>query len=250
MKLDILAFGAHPDDVELSCSGTLLSHIAQGKTVGLIDLTRGELGSRGTADIRDQEAADSARLMGAKVRENLNLGDGTFEHSNENIRKIIQIIRKYQPEIVLANALKDRHPDHGRGAKLVSDACYFSGLKKIETTPKANSGQPLSGNPQTPWRPKAVYHYIQDYNLEPDFVVDISSFLEKKFECILAFKSQFYLPSDKEYAAEAQTPISGKDFMDFIKAKGAVFGRHAGFDYAEGFNVARTPGIENLFTLR
>ena len=242
MKLDILAFGAHPDDVELSCCGTLLSHIAQGKTVGLIDLTRGELGSRGTADIRDQEAADSARLMGAKVRENLNLGDGTFEHSNENIQKIIQVVRKYQPEIVLANALTDRHPDHGRGAKLVSDACYYSGLKKIKTS--------LAGNTQTHWRPKAVYHYIQDYNLEPDFVVDISDFLEKKFECILAFKSQFYLPSDRAYTAEAQTPISGKDFMDFVKAKGAVFGRHAGFDYAEGFNVARTPGVEDLFTLR
>lgn len=242
MKLDILAFGAHPDDVELSCSGTLLSHIAQGKTVGLIDLTRGELGSRGTADIRDQEAADSARLMGAKVRENLNLGDGTFEHSNENIRKVIQMVRKYQPEIVLANALRDRHPDHGRGAKLVSDACYYSGLKKIETT--------LSGNAQMHWRPKTVYHYIQDYNLEPDLVVDISDFLEKKFELILAFKSQFYLPAATEYAAEIQTPISGKEFMDFIKSKAAVFGRHAGFDYAEGFNVARTPGVEDLFTLR
>lgn len=241
MKLDILAFAAHPDDVELACSGTLLKHIAMGKKVGLIDLTRGELGTRGTAEIRDKEAAASAKLMGASARENLDLGDGFFEHSKKNTLKIIRMIRKYQPEIVLANSITDRHPDHGRAAKLVKEACFYSGLQKIVT-----EDQKLR---QMKWRPKAVYHYIQDRNLVPDFVVDISPYIEKKQELILAFRSQFYMPEADEYKEELQTPISGKEFLDFLKAKAATYGRDAGFDYAEGFNFARIPGVNSLFDL-
>ncbi len=241
MKLDILAFAAHPDDVELACSGTLLKHIGMGKKVGLIDLTRGELGTRGTAEIRDKEAAASAKLMGASARENLDLGDGFFEHSKENTLKIIRMIRKYQPEIVLANSITDRHPDHGRAAKLVNEACFYSGLQKIVTEDKNER--------QMKWRPKAVYHYIQDRNLVPDFVVDITPYIEKKQELILAFRSQFYLPDSDEYKNELQTPISGKVFLDFLKAKAATYGRDAGFEYAEGFNVARIPGVNSFFDL-
>ncbi|MEL7122876.1 MAG: bacillithiol biosynthesis deacetylase BshB1 [Bacteroidota bacterium] len=242
MKVDILAIGIHPDDVELSCSGTLLSHIAQGKTVGLLDLSRGELGTRGTAEIRDQEAADAAALMGAKFRKNLRMADGFFAHSPENIKKIIEVIRTHQPEIVFANAVYDRHPDHGRAAKLTADACFFSGLVKIETLDE-------EGKPQERWRPKAVYHYIQDYQLEPDFVVDISGFINQKFELIKAFKSQFHNPEAKEYEKELSSPISGEDFMDFLKAKGRIFGRPAGFEFAEGFIKSRTIGVKNVFDL-
>lgn len=242
MKIDILAIGVHPDDVELSCSGTLLRHLDQGKTVGLLDLTRGELGTRGTAEIRDQEAKDAAEMMGAAFRKNLGMADGLFQYTPENLKKIIQIIRLNQPEIVLANALNDRHPDHGRAAKLTADACYYAGLVKIETHDEA-------GNLQDRWRPKAVYHYIQDYNLEPDFVVDISEYIDRKMEIIRAFKSQFYVPEAKEYAKELNSPISGKDFMDFIRAKSSVYGRPSGFNFGEGFNVARTPGVKDLFDL-
>ncbi len=238
MKLDILAIGVHPDDIELSCSGTLLHHISLGHKVGLLDLTRGELGSRGTAETRDEEAADSARIMGALVRENLRMADGFFTHNEENMRSIARIIRKYQPEIVLANALSDRHPDHGRAAKLVNDACFISGLLKVETMGE-------DGKPQQHWRPKALYHYIQDHNLEPDFVVDISPYIDKKEELILAFKTQFYTPGQKG----PKTPISGKDFFDFLRAKARTYGRHAGYDYGEGFNVSRVPGLRDLFDL-
>ena len=241
MKLDILAFAAHPDDVELACSGTLLKHIEMGKTVGLIDLTKGELGTRGTAATRKKEAADAAKMMGAKVRENLDMGDGFFEIKKENTLKIIKAIRKYQPEIVLANALNDRHPDHGRAAKLVAEACFYAGLQKIETKDGRKK--------QEKWRPKAVYHYIQDRNLTADFVVDITEHIDKKMEIILAFKSQFYIPEAKEYAKELQTPISGKQFLDFLRAKAATYGRPAGLDYAEGFNVSRMMGVKNLFDL-
>ncbi len=242
MKVDILAIGVHPDDVELSCSGTLLRHLAQGKTVGLLDLTRGELGTRGTAEIRDREAAEAARLMGAAFRINLEMGDGLFQYTPENLKKIITVIRSCQPEIVLCNALNDRHPDHGRSAKLEADACYYSGLVKIETRDEA-------GNLQDRWRPRAVYHYIQDYNLKPDFVVDITAYIDRKMELIQAFGSQFYKPEAKEYSQELESPISGKNFMDFIRAKGASYGRESGFDFAEGFNVARTIGIKDLFDL-
>lgn len=242
MKLDILAVGVHPDDVELSCSGTLLRHIAQGKTVGLLDLTRGELGTRGTAEIREKEASIATEMMGAKLRETLDLGDGFFAYSKESILDIIRIIRKYQPEIVLANALNDRHPDHGRAAKLTADACFYSGLAKIETF-----DGPIT--PQLHWRPKVVYHYIQDYNLTPDFVVDITNFMDRKIEIVKAFRSQFYDPNPGEYAGELETPISGKDFLEFLRAKAAAYGRHSGFTYAEGFNTSRPAGVLDLFDL-
>lgn len=244
MKIDILAVGVHPDDVELSASGALLRHIAQGKTVGLLDLTRGELGTRGSAEIRDREAAEAARLMGAVFRKNTGLEDGFFAYSKEALLKIIHIIRLHQPDLVLANALDDRHPDHGRAAKLVADACFYSGLAKVITTDE-------QGRPQARWRPQAVYHYIQDRNLKPDFVVDISPWMEKKIELVKTFRSQFYDPNAQDqYAGELSTPISGADFIDFLYAKARAYGRGAGFDFAEGFNVGRVPGVTDLFSLK
>ncbi len=239
MKLDILAIGVHPDDVELSCCGTLLRHIAQGKKVGLLDLTRGELGTRGSAEIRDEEAANSAKLMGALVRDNLAMADGFFQNDKANQLKIVQILRKYQPEIVLANAINDRHPDHGRAAKLAHDACFLAGLIKIETFDD-------DGNLQDRWRPKAVYHYIQDYDLKPDFVVDITGFMDKKIELIQTFKSQFYNPDSKEL----ESPISTKAFLESVIGKNRGFGRPSGTEFAEGFNVARPVMVQDLFDLK
>jgi N-acetylglucosamine malate deacetylase 1 len=232
-KLDILAVGVHPDDVELSCSGTLLRQISLGYSVGLLDLTLGELGT-----IRTQEAMAAAQIMGVKVREQLDIEDGFFVQNKDNLLKIIQIIRKYRPEIVLANALEDRHPDHGRAAKLTADACFLSGLIKIET-------HDTDGELQEPWRPKAVYHYVQDRALKPDFAVDISDFVEKKFEAIGAYKSQFFNPDN----AEPMTPISSQSFLDSIQGKDAVYGRYIGVAFAEGFNVGRTMGVKDLFDL-
>jgi bacillithiol biosynthesis deacetylase BshB1 len=243
MKIDILAVGAHPDDVELSCSGTLLKHLHAGKTVGLLDLTRGELGTRGNAVLREEEAAESARKMGAAFRKNAHLPDGFFTWNEESLMKIIRVIRWCQPKIVLANAPDDRHPDHGRAAKLVADACFYSGLQKIETFDDQAVKQML-------WRPEAVYHYIQDRDLRPDFVVDISEFIERKFELILSFRSQFFLPAAKEFQKELSTPISGKDFMDFLRAKGRSFGRPIGVEYAEGFIASRVFGVRDLFDLQ
>jgi bacillithiol biosynthesis deacetylase BshB1 len=243
MKVDILAIAAHPDDVELSCCGTLLRHINQGKTVGLIDLTRGELGTRGNAEIREEEAKNAAELMGAEFRKNLDMPDGFFRHSKENLLKLIQVVRQHQPDIVLANAPEDRHPDHAKAAKLISDACYFAGLIKIES--KAED----SGEQQNRWRPKAVYHFIQDYHLQPDFVVDITGFWERKLECIRAFRSQIYVPEAEEFEEELDSPISGKDFIDFLESKARTFGRPAGFELAEGFIAGRTVGVRDLFDL-
>jgi len=242
MKVDILAIAAHPDDVELSCSGTLLRHIDQGKTVGLVDLTRGELGTRGNAGIRDREAREAAGLMGAAFRKNLGMADGFFQRDEEHLRRIIKVVREHQPDIVLTNAPHDRHPDHGRAAKLVAEACYFSGLVKIETLGD-------NGQRQGRWRPNAVYHFIQDYNLEPDFVVDISGYWERKLGVIKAFSSQFYVPEAEEYSAELDSPISGKDFLDFLHSKARTYGRPATFELAEGFIVGRTPGVHSLFDL-
>ena len=239
-KIDILAIGVHPDDIELACSGTLLRHIAQGKTVGLLDLTMGELGTRGSGPLRLKEAATAAQMMGATFRKNLQMSDGFFRYSQSNILKIVQVIRACQPEIILANSLTDRHPDHGRAAKLVADACFYSGLVKVPTT--GNDGQV-----QDRWRPKALYHYIQDRNLVPDFVVDISDYIDRKQELILAFRSQFFNPDDA--SKDLQTPISGEDFLKFLRAKARTFGRDAGFEYAEGFNVDRTIGVRDLFGL-
>ncbi|NBX81237.1 MAG: bacillithiol biosynthesis deacetylase BshB1 [Flavobacteriales bacterium] len=218
MKLDILAFAAHPDDVELSASGTLMRYVAEGKKVGIIDLTEGELGTRGTVETRYEEAADASKIMGLSARENLRMPDGFFEDNAENKRLIIEQIRKYQPEIVLANSISDRHPDHGRAGKLVEDACFLAGLRKIETE--------LEGKEQVPHRPRLVAHYIQDFYLEPDFVIDVTPFVERKIEVIKAFKTQFYDPN----SPEPSTPISGEEFFDFIKGRMLNMGRPAGMN--------------------
>jgi bacillithiol biosynthesis deacetylase BshB1 len=236
--MDILAFAAHPDDVELSCSGTLMKAISQGKKVGIIDLTQGELGSRGTIETRYAEAATASEIMGLSYRENLKMADGFFEINEANKRLIIQMIRKYRPQIVLANAIEDRHPDHGRAAQLVSEACFLAGLHRIETE--------YEGQQQKAYRPKAVYHYIQDYYIKPDFVVDITPFIERKIEAIKAYKTQFYDPN----STEPQTPISGAEFFDFIKGRMLQFGRPIGAQYAEGFTVEREIGVEDLFDLK
>ena len=244
-KLDILAIGVHPDDVELSCSGTLLRQISLGNSVGLLDLTLGELGTRGNAATRTQEAMIAAKIMGATVREQLDLEDGFFVQNRANLLKIIQVIRKYRPEIVLANAIEDRHPDHGRAAQLVAEACFLSGLIKIETQNIYPDEGRTEGGLQNAWRPKAVYHYIQDRSLKPDFAIDISDFVEKKFETIMAYKSQFYNPDN----TEPMTPISSQAFLDAIRGKDAVYGRYIGVAYAEGYNVGRTIGVKDLFDL-
>lgn len=237
-KIDILAIGIHPDDVELCASGTLLRHAAMGKTFGILDLSKGELGTRGTAEIRLREAAESAKLLGAAFRETLDIPDGLFTYSPENWLKIVRVIRACRPEIVLCNAPDDRHPDHGRSAKLEADACFYAGLEKIETFDN-------KGNKQEKWRPKSVYHYIQDVQLTPDFVVDITPWIDRKMESILTFRSQFFDPNN----GAPDTPISGKEFLEFMKAKMRVFGRSIWAEYAEGFICARPPGVNNLFEL-
>ncbi len=238
MKIDILAIGIHPDDVELSASGTLLRHAARGKTFGLLDLSRGELGTRGTPEIRAQEALDSAKVMGAAFRETLDIPDGLFVSEPANWLKIIRVLRACRPDLVLCNAPDDRHPDHGRAAKMVLDACFYSGLEKIETADN-------KGIMQEKWRPRAIYHYIQDKHLTPDFVVDITPHFHRKMEAIMAFRSQFYDANDKG----PETPISGKDFLEFMEAKARVFGRPIHAQYAEGFMFSRTPGVNDLFDL-
>lgn len=237
MKLDMLAFGAHPDDVELGCSGTIAKEISLGKKVGIVDLTRGELGTRGTADIRDMEAQNAANLLKIEVRENLNFRDGFFKNNEKHQLEVIRMIRKYQPDIVLCNAIDDRHIDHSKGSKLVSDACFLSGLLKIETS--------YDGKIQEPWRPKVVYHYIQWKNIEPDFVVDISGFMDIKMKSILAYESQFYNPDTKE----PETPITSKNFLDSVQYRAQDLGRIIGVDYAEGFTVERYLAVSSLGNL-
>ena len=224
LKLDILAFAAHPDDVELSCSGTLLHHIALGKKVGIIDLTRGELGTRGSAELRDKEAQKSSKIMGIHARENLGLPDCFFEDNKENQLKIIEMIRKYQPELVLANAIADRHIDHGRAADLVHNASFLAGLSKI-----------ITGDLKA-WLPKRVLHYIQDHYMKPNIVINISNCYEKKKECIMAYSSQFYNPESKE----PETPISSEIFFKFLEARAREMGRLIGVEFGEGF-VSKTP---------
>ncbi|MBL4670119.1 MAG: bacillithiol biosynthesis deacetylase BshB1 [Flavobacteriales bacterium] len=238
MKLDILAIGVHPDDVELGCSGTILKHIAQGKKVGILDLTKGELGSRGSGELRLVEAENSAKILGVSVRKNVGFADGFFRNTKENQIEIIKILRKYQPDVVLCNAPKDRHPDHGRASELVSESCFYSGLIKI--------GTELNGKNQDLWRPKSVYHYIQDRFLKPDFVVDVSEHVNKKMEAILAFSSQFYNPDSNL----PETPISSKKFINFVKARMEDFGRDINADYAEGFTVDRVIGVEDITLLK
>lgn len=235
--VDILAIGAHPDDVELSCAGTLVAHVRKGYTVGLLDLTRGELGTRGSADLRDEEAADSARVMGARFRENLDLGDGTFANDDATRRRIIEVIRASRPRLVLANALRDRHPDHARAAELVADACFFSGLRRIETE--------RNGEAQEAHRPANVIHYIQDYLREPDFVVDVTDTMDAKLECVKAFRSQFHDPDSDEPA----TPLSGEEFFPFLYARAREMGRAAGYTFAEGFERSRRFGVGDLLRL-
>jgi bacillithiol biosynthesis deacetylase BshB1 len=234
MKLDILAFGAHPDDVELGCGGTIAKEVTLGKKVGIIDLTRGELGTRGTAQTRDAESANAAEILGVVVRENLNMRDGFFTNDEEHQLAVIRMLRKYQPEIVLCNAIDDRHIDHSKGSKLVSDACFLSGLIKIETE--------YNGIKQQAWRPKAVYHYIQWKNLQPDFVVDISGFNEVRIAAILAYGSQFYDPNSKE----PETPIATKHFLESLNCRPQDFGRLIGKEHAEGFTVERYLGVNSL----
>ena len=237
MKLDILAIGAHPDDVELSCAGTLAKEIANGKKVGILDLTQGELGTRGSAEIRAEEAQNAAEILGVKMRKNLKFSDGFFINNTAHQLEIIKIIRKYRPEIIFCNAIEDRHIDHGKGSKLVSDACFLSGLRKIETT--------FEGNKQKEWRPKFVYHYIQWKELEPDIIVDISGFMEKKLDSVKAYKTQFY---DKN-SEEPNTPISSNNFLDSVTYRARNLGRIIGTDHAEGFTVERCPAVDSIFDL-
>lgn len=237
MNVDILAFGAHPDDVEMSCGGTLAKAIAQGKTVGIIDLTQGELGTRGSATIRATEAAKAAEILGVSFRENLKMADGFFANDREHQLQIIQVLRRYRPKIVLCNAVDDRHIDHGKGSKLVSDACFLSGLRKIETQ--------WEGSPQDAWRPANVYHYIQWKELTPDFVVDISGFLDQKIASIMAYESQFFDPN----SGEPETPISSKNATDSLSYRNRNLGRLTGVDAAEGFTTERYPAVNSLFDL-
>lgn len=236
--IDLLAFGAHPDDVELSCSGTLISHIEAGGTAGIVDLTKGELGTRGTIVTREKEAEDAARLMGVSFRLNLELADGFFRSDEESLLKVVRVLRRYRPKVVLANAIKDRHPDHGRGASLVTEACFLAGLRKVETE--------YEGKMQEVWRPQVVYHYVQDYYVAPQLVVDISHVFEKKMAAIQAFSSQFYTGKDDK---EPATPISSKGFMEFIRARAIEWGRPIGAQYGEAYTIERVIGTKNLLTL-
>ena len=238
MKVDILAIAAHPDDIELSCSGTIMKQIELGKTVAIVDLTKGELGTRGSAKLRMKETLEASKVMGIHARENLGLADGFFTGCEDEIKLLATMIRKYQPEIVLANAMNDRHPDHGRAGKFISDACFYSGLRKIETS--------IDGQTQEAWRPKAIYHYIQDYFHQPDFVVDITPYIERKMDTIKAFGSQFYDPNSKE----PQSPISGEGFFDFIKGRAMQYGRLINSQFGEGFTVERPIAVNDLSDIK
>lgn len=239
MKLDLLAFGAHPDDTELSCAGTILLEINKGKKVGVVDLTRGELGTRGTAETREEEARKSGKILGLSVRENLDMADGFFRNDTENQMKIITVLRKYQPEIILCNAPDDRHPDHGRAARLVEDAAFLSGLRKIETFDGTKR--------QEVWRPGFVFNYIQDQYFKPDFVVDISDFIEKKLEAIQSFKTQFF-SGDKD-DSEPQTYISTPDFLESVINRSKMYGKMIGVKHAEGFLSKKMIGIRSFHDL-
>ena len=241
MKLDILAIGAHPDDVELGCSGTLFNEIKSGKKVGILDLTRGELGTRGTAETRDKESDAAAKILGVHLRENLGFADGFFVNDKKHQIELIKVIRKYKPEIVLCNAIEDRHIDHAKGSQLVSDACFLSGLVKIDT--KCDDYDDCW---QEPWRPRHVYHYIQWKNIEPDFVVDISNSIDKKMESVLAYKTQFYNPNSDE----PETLISSKNFTDSVKYRARDLGRLVGVEYGEGFTTERYPAVDSIFDLK
>ena len=237
MKLDILAITAHPDDVELCCAGTLLSQIALGKKVGIVDLTRGELGTRGTPEGRIQEAKNAAAIMNIDIRDNVGLADGFFENNETHQKAIIAYIRKYQPDIVITNAVTDRHPDHGRAGQLVADSCFYSGLRMVKTYDE-------QGNEQEAWRPKQVFHTVQDRYIVPDFIVDITAVHDKKVEAIRAFESQFYVPSYN--SNEPQSYISSPDFLEFVIARAREMGHAIGVTFGEGFTTARKLGVKDL----
>ncbi|MDI9869400.1 bacillithiol biosynthesis deacetylase BshB1 [Flectobacillus roseus] len=238
MKLDILVMAAHPDDAELSCAGTICSHIAQGKKVGIVDFTRGELGTRGTPEIRQAESDAASAIMGIHARENLGFRDGFFVNDEEHLMKLIRVIRRYKPETVLANAIFDRHPDHIKGAELAADACFKAGLRMIETFED-------DGTPQTAWRPKNVYHYIQDRYIQPDFVVDITAYWDKKEASIRAFRSQFFDPSSKE----PESYLSSPEFLKFTEARNREMGHAIGVTFGEGFTSYKRIGVRDLSAL-
>ncbi len=234
IKLDILAIGAHPDDIELSCGATIAKEISLGKKVGALDLTRGELGTRGSAEIRDEEAKEAAKILNLTIRENLAFADGFFTNDKEHQLKIIEIIRKYKPEIILCNAIDDRHIDHPKASKLVSNACFLSGLRKIETT--------LDNKIQEAWRPKKIYHYIQWKNIKPDFVVDVTDFIDIKLKAVKAYSSQFYNPNSNE----PTSPITSENFLESILYRAQDLGRLIGVEYAEGFTTERYVAVSSL----
>jgi len=237
MKLDILAIGVHPDDVELGCSGSLLAAISQGKKVGILDLTKGELGTRGTPEGRLQEAQSAAQILGVECRENVGMADGFFKNDEEHQKLLISYIRKFRPDLVLANAIDDRHPDHGRAAQLINDACFYAGLRKVITVSE-------DGVEQEAWRPKNVFHYIQDRYIKPDFIVDISAFMDKKIEAIRAFKSQFFVPTYN--SNEPQSYISTPEFLEFIEARAKELGHAIGVKYGEGFTSYKALGVSGF----
>jgi len=239
MKLDILVLPVHPDDAELGCSGTIVKEIAHGKKVGIVDITRGELGTRGSAEIRDKEAAASAKILGLAVRDNLGLPDGFFENNKPHQLKVIEAIRRFKPEIVITNAYHDRHPDHGRASDLVEDSAFLSGLRKIETY--------YNGEKQEEWRPNLVLHFIQDNYIKPDILVDVTEYWDKKIESIHAFGSQFYNP---EWENEPQTYISSPEFIQVIEARAREYGKSIGVKFAEGFISRKILGVNDLFDLK
>lgn len=240
MKVNFLAIGVHPDDVELSCSGVIINEVKAGKKVAIVDMTQGELGTRGTVDSRYQEAATAAMIMGVHARENLKMRDGFFVNDEENKLKLITAIRKYQPEIIFANALEDRHPDHGRAGKMIAECAFLAGLSKIETKDEA-------GRVQEKWKPAYVLHYIQDWFREPDFIVDISDVFEQRMEAIAAYGTQFHNPADN--SGEPQTYISTPEFFESVIARARMIGKRIGVKYAEGFNTEKTIGIRSLDAL-
>lgn len=238
MKLDLVVMAAHPDDAEMSCGGTIASAVAQGKKVGIIDFTRGELGTRGTPEIRASEAAAASKILNISARENLGFRDGFFKNDEEHQMKLIAAIRRYQPDIVLANAIEDRHPDHGKGAALAVDACFYSGLRMIQTFD-------FDGTPQQAWRPKALYHYIQDRFIKPDLVVDISNFWDLKESSIRAYKSQFYDPN----STEPESYLTSPEFLEFLKARSQEMGHMIGAKFGEGYTKTKMIGINDFFSL-
>lgn len=239
MKLDILVLAVHPDDAELSCAGTIAAHIAAGKKVGIVDFTRGELGTRGTPEVRLAESNDATQILGLHARENVGFRDGFSINDEAHQLVLMEVIRRYQPEIVLANAVDDRHPDHGRAAKLSVDACFYAGLRMVETIDR------FDGTSQAAWRPKAVYHYIQDRYVEPDFVFDITPFWSVKDLAVRAFRSQFYDPTSQD----PESYLSSPEFLLFVEARAREMGHKIGVTYGEGFTLARPPGVRNLFDL-